>query len=46
MHKDNRPLFSDDFLDELAQQINEEFGGPANEQDLETPIKDNNENTL
>lgn len=43
MLKDNDPFLSDEFLDEVAKEINEEFGGPTYEQDLEQHIKDINE---
>jgi hypothetical protein len=40
MLKDNDPFLSDEFLDEIAKEINEEFGGPTDEQDVEPSIKD------
>lgn len=32
MLKENKPLLSDDFLDELAKEINQQYGDPTNEQ--------------
>ncbi|WP_188698913.1 hypothetical protein [Pullulanibacillus camelliae] len=32
MNNDKNPLLSDEFLDELAEQINEECGNPHPEQ--------------
>lgn len=37
MLKENRPLLSDEFLDELAKEINQHYGRPTNEQN-EDPI--------
>lgn len=31
MLKENKPLLSDDFLDELAKEINQQYGGPMND---------------
>ena len=36
MVKENRPLLSDEFLDELANEINQLFGSPTNEQNAES----------
>ncbi len=35
MVKENSPIISDEFLDELAKEINQLYGGPTNEQDVE-----------
>lgn len=35
MFKENSPFLSDEFLDELAKEINKQYGGPTNEQDPE-----------
>ncbi|MEH7086896.1 bacitracin ABC transporter ATP-binding protein [Neobacillus drentensis] len=35
MFKENRPLLSDEFLDELAKEINQQYGGLTNEQNAE-----------
>ncbi|MDF9758284.1 hypothetical protein OKW24_000057 [Peribacillus simplex] len=32
MFKDNNPFLSDEFLDELAKDINQQYGGPIKEQ--------------
>jgi hypothetical protein len=32
MEKKKRPLLSDQFLDEIAEEINQQFGEPKNEQ--------------
>ncbi|WHZ02918.1 bacitracin ABC transporter ATP-binding protein [Neobacillus sp. YX16] len=37
MFKENRPLLTDEFLDELANEINQQYGGPIKEQN-EEPI--------
>jgi hypothetical protein len=36
MLKENKPLLSDEFLDELANEINQLFGSPTNEQNAES----------
>ncbi|MEH7123711.1 bacitracin ABC transporter ATP-binding protein [Bacillus sp. JJ1532] len=35
MFKDNSPFLSDEFLDELAKEINQQYGGQTNEQNVE-----------
>lgn len=40
MFKENSPFLSDDFLDELVKEINQQFGGPANEQYIEPANND------
>ncbi|MEH7375549.1 MULTISPECIES: hypothetical protein [Bacillaceae] len=40
MFKENSPFLSDDFLDELAKEINKQFGGPTNEQYVEPTNND------
>lgn len=40
MFKENSPFLSDDFLDELAKEINKQFGRPTNEQYVETTNND------
>jgi hypothetical protein len=35
MTKENSPFFSDEFLDELAKEINELYGSPIKEQIVE-----------
>ncbi|WP_157406150.1 hypothetical protein [Neobacillus drentensis] len=35
MSKENSPFLSDDFLDELAKEINKQFEGPITEQFVE-----------
>ena len=32
MFKDQNPFFSDEYLEELAKEINQQFGGPIKEQ--------------
>ncbi len=32
MFKEKSPLLSDEFLDELAKDINQQYGGPTKEQ--------------
>lgn len=36
MFKEKTPLFSDEFLDELAKEINQQYGGHLNEQNVES----------
>jgi hypothetical protein len=43
MLKDNDPFLSDEFLDELAKEINQQFGGPTDEQNIEPPTNHINE---
>jgi hypothetical protein len=40
MLKENSPFLSDDFLDELAKEINQQFGGSTNEQNVEPAKND------
>ncbi|NHC42145.1 bacitracin ABC transporter ATP-binding protein [Bacillus sp. MM2020_1] len=35
MFKENRPLLSDELLDEIAKEINQQYGGPINDQNVE-----------
>jgi hypothetical protein len=34
------PLLSDEFLDELAKEINQQYGGPINDQNVEPKNND------
>lgn len=36
MLKENKPLLSDEFLDELANEINQQYGIPINDQNMES----------
>lgn len=40
MSKENSPFLSDDFLDELAKEINKQFGSPITEQFVEPTNND------
>ncbi|MEH7109786.1 MULTISPECIES: bacitracin ABC transporter ATP-binding protein [Bacillaceae] len=40
MYKENSPLFSDEFLDELTKDINEKYGWPNKEENLESIHED------
>ncbi len=40
MFKENIPFLSDEFLDELAKEINQQYGGHSNEQNVEHMIND------
>ena len=35
MFKENRPLLSDELLDEIAKEINQQYGCPINDQNVE-----------
>ncbi|MFB3164612.1 bacitracin ABC transporter ATP-binding protein [Neobacillus sp. 179-J 1A1 HS] len=35
MLKENKPLLSDEFLDQVANEINQLYGSPTNEQNTE-----------
>jgi hypothetical protein len=41
MFKEKKPLFSDEFLEELAEEINEQYGRPSPERNEEL-IEDQN----
>lgn len=36
MFKENSPFLSDEFLDELAKKINQQYGDYSNEQNVES----------
>ncbi|WP_285769509.1 hypothetical protein [Peribacillus sp. SI8-4] len=40
-----KPIISDEFLDEVVKEINEQFGGPLNENNLRSPHLDSEERT-
>jgi hypothetical protein len=40
MLKDNDPFLSDEFLDEVAKEINQQFGGPTFKEKVEPPTND------
>ena len=40
MFKENSPFLSDDFLDELAKEINQLYGDHINEQNVEATNND------
>jgi hypothetical protein len=40
MFKENSPFLSDEFLDELTKEINQQFGGPTNEQNVDPSKND------
>lgn len=35
MSKEDRPLLTDEFLDEVVREINQQFGAPLNEQNVD-----------
>jgi hypothetical protein len=41
MIKEKKPLMSDEFLDELAELINQQYGGPSLETNDELTINEN-----
>ena len=41
MIKEKRPLMSDEFLDELAEAINQQYGDPSPETNEELTINEN-----
>ncbi|HEY4550800.1 MAG TPA: bacitracin ABC transporter ATP-binding protein [Bacillus sp. (in: firmicutes)] len=41
MIKEKKPLMSDEFLDELAELINQQYGGPSPETNDELTINEN-----
>ncbi|MGG1575765.1 hypothetical protein [Fictibacillus sp. NRS-1165] len=45
MSKKDGPLFSDEFLDQLAKEINEQYGGPEFNQGDTEPDTDTEELT-
>lgn len=40
MSKEKRPFLSDEFLDDLVKEINQQYGGPIKEQVTESLDKD------
>jgi hypothetical protein len=36
MFKENKPFLSDEFLDELVKEINQQYGDHTNEQNVES----------
>ena len=43
MSKQNNPLLTDDFLDEVAKEISQLYGGPAKEQNDWTNVPTNHD---
>lgn len=41
MAKENRPLLSDEFLEEIAEEINQLYGEPQEEQSVEKDKRGN-----
>ena len=46
MVKEEKPILSDEFLNELAKEINELYGGPDDEQDAEIVHHDEKRSSL